>query len=84
MWNSHGFHCCSLTATRVQYHDRSRWPAIKRQMIDMALNDSGVRDLVRVLGLSSTTVIATFKKRPPPSSTSLNDDSRREILRQVR
>jgi hypothetical protein len=42
----------------------------------MALNGSGVRDIMRVLGVISATVIATLKKRPQPSSTSMNDDSR--------
>jgi len=36
----------------------------------MALNGSGVREIVRVLGVSSTTVIETLKKRHQPSSPS--------------
>jgi transposase-like protein len=38
-------------------------PAVKQQIIDMALNGSGVRDTSRVLGISTATVINELKKR---------------------
>ena len=37
-------------------------PEIRRQVVDMALNGSGVRDTARVLRISPTTVIAMLKK----------------------
>ena len=39
-----------------------RLPAVKQQIIDMALNGSGVRDTARVLGVSTSTVIKELKK----------------------
>src|SRR6184192_3341413 len=38
-------------------------PEIKRQIVDMALNASGIRDTARVLHVSPTTVIKELKKR---------------------
>ena len=46
----------------VQYHDKGRLPAVKQQSIDMTLNGSGVRDIVRVLRVSAATVIDVLKK----------------------
>jgi transposase-like protein len=36
---------------------------VKQQIIDMAMNASGIRDTARVLHVSPTTVIKTLKKR---------------------
>jgi transposase-like protein len=36
---------------------------VKRQIIDMAMNASGIRDTARVLHVSPTTVISALKKR---------------------
>jgi transposase-like protein len=36
---------------------------IKEQMVDMAMNASGIRDTARVLHVSPTTVIKELKKR---------------------
>jgi transposase-like protein len=38
-------------------------PAVKQQMVDMAMNASGIRDTARVLHVSPTTVIKELKKR---------------------
>ena len=38
---------------------------MKQQIIDMTLNGSGVRDIVRVLRVSSATVIDVLKKKEP-------------------
>jgi transposase-like protein len=35
---------------------------VKQQIVDMTLNGSRVRDIVRVLGVSSATVIDVLKK----------------------
>jgi len=40
-------------------------PEIRRQVVGMALNGSGIRDTARVLRISPTTVIAVLKKKPP-------------------
>src|SRR6266403_70159 len=60
------YRCNKLACERkiflFQYHDKGRVPEIKRQIVDMALNGSGIRDTARVLGVSPTTVISTLKK----------------------
>ena len=35
---------------------------MKRQIVDMALNGSGIRDTARVLGISKDTVVSELKK----------------------
>jgi len=37
-------------------------PAVKQQIVDMAMNASGIRDTARVLHVSPTTVIKELKK----------------------
>ena len=41
---------------------KGRLPEVKEQIIDMALNGSGIRDTARVLKISTTTVINELKK----------------------
>jgi insertion element IS1 protein InsB len=40
-----------------------RLPQIKEQVLDLALNGSGIRDTVRVLKIRPTTVINERKKK---------------------
>ena len=47
----------------LDYRNHGRLPAVKQQMVDMALNGSGIRDTARVLRVSPTTVISTHKKK---------------------
>jgi transposase-like protein len=58
---------CERRIFLLQYQDRGRAPEIRRQVVDMALNGSGVRDTARVLRISPTTVIAILKKSPHAS-----------------
>ena len=53
---------CARRIFLLHYQDRGRVPEIRRQVVDMALNGSGVRDTARVLRISPTTVIAMLKK----------------------
>jgi len=46
-----------------RYHNTGRLPEVKRQIVDMTLNGSGIRDTARVLGVSPTTVMTTLKKK---------------------
>ena len=39
------------------------WLNSAEKIVDMTLNGSGVRDIVRVLGVSSATVIKVLKKK---------------------
>jgi transposase-like protein len=47
---------------------QERLPEVRRRMVDLTLNGSGVRDSARVLGGSSVTVSDTLKQRCQPSS----------------
>ena len=53
---------CARRIFLLQYQDRGRIPEIRRQVVDLAMNGSGVRDTARVLRISPTTVIAVLKK----------------------
>ena len=67
---------CARRIFLLQYQDRGRIPEIRRQVVALALNGSGIRDTARVLRMSPTTVIAVLKKsrraatRQPPIATS--------------
>jgi insertion element IS1 protein InsB len=54
---------CARRIFLLQYQDRGRVPEVRRQVVDMALNGSGIREAARVLRISPTTVIAVLKKR---------------------
>jgi len=49
----------------LNYTNRTRLPSVKKQMVEMSLNDSGVRDICRVLKVSSRTVIKHIKRQAP-------------------
>ena len=52
----------------LEYAHAGQSPAIKRQIIEMAMNVSGIRDTVRVLHMSPTTVLKELRKRKRTSS----------------
>ena len=47
----------------LDYSYAGQSPAVKEQIVEMAMNASGVRDTARVLKISPTTVISELKKR---------------------
>ncbi len=47
----------------LDYAYAGQSPEVKQQIVDMAMNASGVRDTARVLHVSPTTVINELKKR---------------------
>ena len=49
---------CTRCIFLRQYQDRGRVLEIRHQVVDMAINGSGIRDTARVLRISPTTVIA--------------------------
>ena len=59
---------CARRIFLLHYHDRGRVPEVRRQVVDMALNGSGIRDTARVLRISPTTVIAVLKNTPHAST----------------
>ena len=61
---------CNRTIFQLAHSNKGRLPETKRQIVDMALTGSGVRDTVRVLGIGRGTVMNELKKRGPRSSRS--------------
>lgn len=59
---------CSRTTFIQDYAYRGYLPDVKRQIADMAVNGSGIRDTARVLKISPTTVIEELKKRSPSAT----------------
>ena len=54
--------CSGKTFIR-DYSELGRLPEVKEQIIEMSINGSGIRDIARVLKISSTTVIEELKKK---------------------
>ena len=54
---------CSHRSFVLKPAYNGRLPQVKEQIIDMALNGSGIRDTARVLKISPTTVINELKKK---------------------
>ncbi|HRX72084.1 MAG TPA: IS1-like element transposase [Candidatus Competibacteraceae bacterium] len=57
---------CSVKTFISDYNYNGYLPEVKNQIIEMAINGSGVRDTARVLDISPTTVINELKKRILP------------------
>jgi transposase-like protein len=55
---------CARRTFILNYQNKGASAAVKQQVIDMAMNGSGIRDTARVLGISPSTVIDVLKKRP--------------------
>ena len=49
----------------LEYTYAGQSPKVKQQVVDMAMNASGIRDTARVLHVSPTTVIKELKKKEP-------------------
>ena len=49
----------------LEYSYAGQSPAVKQQIVDLAMNASGIRDTARVLHVSPTTVINELKKKVP-------------------
>jgi transposase-like protein len=81
---------CARRIFLLQYQNRGRVPEVRRQVVDMAINGSGIRDTARVLRISPTTVIAVLKKtartstRQPHVATSSSTRRRRARPTQAR
>ena len=54
---------CAGRTFLLDYAYAGQSPEVKRQIVDMAMNASGIRDTARVLHVSPTTVIKELKKR---------------------
>ena len=74
---------CERRIFLLQYQNRGRLPEIRRQVVDMALNGSGVRDTARVLRISPTTVIATLKKSRHAATRPSRVETPSSVMRQL-
>lgn len=54
---------CKTTIFQLEYHNNGCKPGIEKQIIDMAINASGIRDTSRVLEISTYKVWSTLKKQ---------------------
>lgn len=56
------YHCTNCDKTfQLQYINNACKPGVKEQIIDMAMNNSGIKDTARVLQISKNTVLAVLK-----------------------
>ena len=60
--------CCAGRTFLIDYTYQGQSPEVKRQIVDMAMNASGIRDTARVLHVSPNTVIKELKKKNLTSS----------------
>ena len=54
---------CERTIFQLTHVSHGRRPETQRQIVEMALNGSGIRDTARVLRVSPVTVLRVLKKR---------------------
>ena len=62
---------CDHRTFMLDYDHRAYLPEVKQQIIDRAMNGSGIRDTGRVLGISKDTVVNALKKRKAILSSSI-------------
>ena len=62
---------CPFTTFILDYSYPGRLKEVKQQIVEMTLNGSGVRDIARVLHISTDTVINELKKRPTAQTSQL-------------
>jgi len=60
--------CCAGRTLLLDSTYPGQSPEVKRQIVDMAMNASGIRDTARVLHVSPTTVMKELKKKNRTSS----------------
>jgi len=54
---------CGGRTFLLEYTYAGRSPEVKQQIVNMAMNASGIRDTARILHISPNTVMAELKKR---------------------
>ncbi|MDX7993288.1 IS1 family transposase, partial [Xenorhabdus sp. psl] len=60
------YHCYACHKTfQLEYSYRACQPGVKDQIVDMAMNNSGIRDTARVLKAATVTVMKTLKNSHP-------------------
>ncbi len=54
---------CATKTFMLTYSYKAYNPGIKEQIVEMAINGSGIRNTARVLKINKNTVISTLKKK---------------------
>ncbi len=54
---------CIANYFMLKYRYKAYQPGVKQQVVEMAINGSGIRDTSRVLKISKTTVLSTIKSK---------------------
>ena len=54
---------CPTKSFMQNYRYKAYEPGVKKQVLEMAINGSGIRDTARVLNINKNTVINTLKKK---------------------
>lgn len=62
---------CERKIFLLHYAQKGRRPEVKKKILDMAVNGSGIRDTARVLDISPVTVLKELKKQNHTSSRSI-------------
>ncbi|MDE9537301.1 IS1 family transposase, partial [Xenorhabdus bovienii] len=66
--------CCKVF--QLEYTYQACKPGVKEQIIDIAMNNGGIRDTARLLKVATATVMKTFKKLRPRNVTTLPLDGK--------
>ncbi|WP_157104611.1 IS1 family transposase [Xenorhabdus hominickii] len=61
--------CCKVF--QLEYTYQACKPGVKEQIVDIAMNNGGIRDTARILRVATATVMKTFKKLTPRNVTTL-------------
>ena len=91
-WNALGtqrYRCqniaCITKTFMLKYRYRAYEQGIEKQVVEMAINGSGIRDTAKVLKINKNTVITTLKKkadriaRVNPNFHTINPDKNMEV-----
>ena len=62
---------CERKIFLLNYDYKGRRPEVKKKILDMAVNGSGIRDTARVLAVSPTTAMSVLKKQNRTCSRSI-------------
>jgi transposase-like protein len=63
---------CVTKTFMLEYYYKAYEPGIKEQIVEMAINSSGIRDTARILKINKNTVIRTLKKTEQHCSSEPN------------
>ncbi|SMN01706.1 iso-IS1 ORF1 [uncultured Candidatus Thioglobus sp.] len=76
---------CKTNTFMLEYSSKAYAVGVKKKIVEMAINGSGIRDTARVLGVDKNTVISQLKKKKNslvqvnPNFQQLNDTGELEV-----